>query len=361
MYGTTLADSTGSIADVEARVHPEDLPRVQAVLREAVRSAGAVDVGFRVVWPDGSVRWLYGRGQALVDSTGSVVRMLGTNLDVTDQRRVAQQQVVDAARMAGLVAVAHALGDAQSEAGVLEVVQAQGVSVLGAQGAGLCLVEPDLRRVRILTTGFFRDDLRADLAQLPADSELPMVRAAVTGTAYFLADRAAAIRLFSAGEDLYARARTQGSAEVPLRAGERVLGALSLAFESPHAWRTADRELLEAFAAMTAQALERIRAREAEREAARASRRLSETLQRSLLTAPPEPDHLHLAVRYQPAAQEAQIGGDWYDAFLTPTAPPHWLSATWPATTATPQPSWPRSAMCCAALHRHCATPPRRC
>ena len=45
-------------------------------------------------------------------------------------------------------------------------------------------------------------------------------------------------------------------------------------------------------------------------------RRMAEDLQRSLLTAPPEPDHMQLAVRYESAAETAQVGGDWYDAFL---------------------------------------------
>ncbi|GIG30728.1 SpoIIE family protein phosphatase [Cellulomonas marina] len=45
-------------------------------------------------------------------------------------------------------------------------------------------------------------------------------------------------------------------------------------------------------------------------------RTLVEELQRSLLTALPEPDHLHLVARYVPATRGAQIGGDWYDAFL---------------------------------------------
>lgn len=45
-------------------------------------------------------------------------------------------------------------------------------------------------------------------------------------------------------------------------------------------------------------------------------RRLAEGLQRSLLTDPPEPDHVQVVVRYQPAAEAAQVGGDWYDAFL---------------------------------------------
>ncbi|MCI2237002.1 SpoIIE family protein phosphatase [Paenibacillus sp. TRM 82003] len=50
----------------------------------------------------------------------------------------------------------------------------------------------------------------------------------------------------------------------------------------------------------------------------RQQRDLAETLQRSLLTALPEPEHLQVVARYQPAAQAAQVGGDWYDAFLQP-------------------------------------------
>jgi PAS domain S-box-containing protein len=48
----------------------------------------------------------------------------------------------------------------------------------------------------------------------------------------------------------------------------------------------------------------------------RQQRQVAEGLQRSLLTDPPEPDHVQIAVRYEPAAQAAQVGGDWYDAFL---------------------------------------------
>ena len=44
----------------------------------------------------------------------------------------------------------------------------------------------------------------------------------------------------------------------------------------------------------------------------------AESLQRSMLTRLPEPDHLHVVARYVPAGKEAQVGGDWYDAFLQP-------------------------------------------
>ena len=50
----------------------------------------------------------------------------------------------------------------------------------------------------------------------------------------------------------------------------------------------------------------------------RRQRHYAESLQRTLLTRLPEPDHLHVVARYVPAAKEAQVGGDWYDAFLQP-------------------------------------------
>jgi len=48
----------------------------------------------------------------------------------------------------------------------------------------------------------------------------------------------------------------------------------------------------------------------------RQQRQLAEGLQRALLTDPPHAPGLRIAVRYEPAAEAAQVGGDWYDAFV---------------------------------------------
>ncbi|PPK90805.1 PAS domain S-box-containing protein [Kineococcus xinjiangensis] len=47
-------------------------------------------------------------------------------------------------------------------------------------------------------------------------------------------------------------------------------------------------------------------------------RRSSETLQRSLLTPPVSLEDITVVARYVPAAEAAQVGGDWYDAFSQP-------------------------------------------
>jgi serine phosphatase RsbU (regulator of sigma subunit) len=77
-------------------------------------------------------------------------------------------------------------------------------------------------------------------------------------------------------------------------------------------------EFLSLIAASIGQALDRATARDAERAVAAAEHGMSEALQRSLLTAPRETAGLELAARYQPAAEQAKIGGDWYDSFVLP-------------------------------------------
>ena len=253
-------------------------------------------------------------GAALHDPAGQYIGWAWYFRDITAERAAA----VDAERLGALMTVAQALADARSEDEVLSVVTGHGAAVLGAQGSVLCLVEPAARHVRVLATSFFDEDLRAEVAEMPADFPLPLVHAAVTGEPVFLADRAEAVRLYPAGEEVYVRARTEGAAAVPMTVHGTTIGSLAVAFETPHTWGAADRALLQALAALTGQALDRLRAEQAEREATREIRRLSEALQRSLLPEPPQTDLLQMALRYQPAARQAQVGGDWYDAFPTP-------------------------------------------
>ncbi len=66
------------------------------------------------------------------------------------------------------------------------------------------------------------------------------------------------------------------------------------------------------------QSLDRVRARLAERRTSEIQRGIAAEFQRSLLPIPPAGTRPDVAVRYRPAAEEAQIGGDWYDLFRLP-------------------------------------------
>jgi serine phosphatase RsbU (regulator of sigma subunit) len=110
---------------------------------------------------------------------------------------------------------------------------------------------------------------------------------------------------------------TKAWAVLPLQVGTRLLGSIAVGFADPQEFAADEVELLRALASQCAQALDRLQVRDRERHAAQEVARIAETLQRSLLTDPPDGGDLLFAVTYQPAQQVAQVGGDWYDAFRT--------------------------------------------
>jgi PAS domain S-box-containing protein len=67
-------------------VHPEDRVRVQGELNRALDGNGHYDTEFRVLWPDGTVHWLMGKGEVFSDSSGRPVRMLGVNMDISERK-----------------------------------------------------------------------------------------------------------------------------------------------------------------------------------------------------------------------------------------------------------------------------------
>lgn len=69
-----------------ARIHPDDLPFVTEGIRAAVDEDAEHVVEYRVVRPDGSVRWLSSRGQVIRDAAGGPLRLIGALLDVTDRK-----------------------------------------------------------------------------------------------------------------------------------------------------------------------------------------------------------------------------------------------------------------------------------
>ncbi len=99
---------------------------------------------------------------------------------------------------------------------------------------------------------------------------------------------------------------------VPLRARGETFGALALMNAGARAPHT-EMEIATAVEAARRGALALDNARLHGRQL-----KVAGTLQRSLLTPPPQPDRLEIAVRYRPASAHALVGGDFYDAFFQP-------------------------------------------
>ena len=68
-------------------IHPDDRQSVDELIESASKSGELTTGEWRVVWPDGSVHWIAGRWQVLLDQSGEPSRVLGVNIDVTDGKR----------------------------------------------------------------------------------------------------------------------------------------------------------------------------------------------------------------------------------------------------------------------------------
>ncbi|YAF98233.1 MAG: PAS domain S-box protein [Nodularia sp. CChRGM 3473] len=68
-------------------VHPEDQQSVTQVIINALAKKIDYTDEFRVVWPDQSVHWIFGKGRFIYDEQGQAVRMIGVCTDVTHRRQ----------------------------------------------------------------------------------------------------------------------------------------------------------------------------------------------------------------------------------------------------------------------------------
>jgi PAS domain S-box-containing protein len=69
-----------------SRIYPPDLPKVDAGAGEDLGEDRASDTEFRVVLPDGRLRWLAGMSVARVDESGAPVERIGVNFDISEQK-----------------------------------------------------------------------------------------------------------------------------------------------------------------------------------------------------------------------------------------------------------------------------------
>ncbi len=431
IFGYGREEFGRTIADFEARLHPDDLARTRAVLAVAMQECSTWAMDYRVVHPGGVTRWVTARGRALRGPGGSAERMLGAAYDSTDlhdgearttrvleamsaaffsvdrdwrftyvnaeaerllgrprdellggvvwelfpaavgsdfevhyraaaasgdaasfeayypapldswyevrawpspdglsvyfidttARRAAQAELQRALRLAQLVAdvttdlsdtlvaeqavarLAQLLVPELADFTLVTLVDEDG----GPRDVGWAHVDPDLQEVT-------RRYSRLRIASLKPTSfvNATLRTGAPTVLTEDVTQRLAEVYHPGEARDLLLRLAPSAAAILPMQARGRTVGLLSI-FNGPSARPFDDTEIATArdVAARAALALDNARLFAQQRE-------LAEELQRSLLTPPPEPDHVEVVVRYAAAARAAQVGGDWYDAFLQP-------------------------------------------
>jgi PAS domain S-box-containing protein len=427
MFGYDAATFEQTIEAFNARLHPDDLPRVTEALKHVVATQGELDTDYRILLPGGDTRWVSARGKGFGGAGGPAARVIGVAYDVTAEvASEARVSRVLEAMPAGFYSLdaqwrfTHVNAQAEKLLGhsreqllgrviwevfpatldgvfersyrqavasgqpvafdahypaplngwyelrawptpdglsvyfievtdrrqaeeqaeratrrltLLAQVSAELASTLDVQAATARLpriVVPALADYCILTVidadGHPRDvgswhvdpasrsvleryaEVRLDAMPMTA----PVGRALHSNEAVtFAGDDVLELLPPGRARDLLGVLAPTSEVALPLRARGRTLGLLTLFYSEGHQPSPDDVSVAQDVADRAGLAWDNARLFGQQQQ-------MAETLQRSLLTEPPAPDHAEIVVRYLPAAEAARVGGDWYDAFLQP-------------------------------------------
>ncbi len=262
------------------RIHPEDRPVVDAAVKRAIDGVGdgAYRQEFRVVWPDGTIRWVASHGRVFFRSENGqriAVRFIGANRDIT-QRKLAEAATGRNLRRLGFLA--RTAADLLYASDPRAIVASLGGRVMGHLGCDMFfnyLVDGQTDRLRLNCCGGVAG---IETALESLDFGSAVCACARTGKR-FAPDRSEAlvdpcIRVVSAlGVKAFVCHPLLGP-------GGTAIGTLAFGASSREAFTEEDLLLMQAVSDQIATAMVRIREERALRESERELQQLNESLER---------------------------------------------------------------------------------
>ena len=94
------------LEDFICRLHPDDRDRVRHTIDDTVQSGEDFDSEYRLILPDGVVRWMSMRGSVHFDDAGKPARLLGISIDITARKQAELDAQRDRAELSHLSRVA---------------------------------------------------------------------------------------------------------------------------------------------------------------------------------------------------------------------------------------------------------------
>ncbi len=331
LFGLEPGEFPGTFDAYRALLHPDDVPLALKVIEHAVEEKISYLVEHRVVWKDGSVRWIQGKGTVTLDAAGNVTGTIGCASDVTEQvllraeRQEATDLALDAARrerearerLEFLSLINEALANSVTREQVMRSVTRVAVPRLGDWSAIFVLPNDDavIPEVEIAHVDpVMVSNAKRLQERFPYDPDAPTGVASVirSGRSEFYPDITDEL-LETLPLDIREVVRSLGvrsAIAVPLLKRHRVVGAMQFVSSTPGRVYTADDvALAEAVGARIASSLVNIRLSEHQRM-------IASTLQAGLLPDKlPDIPGVEIAVRYWAAGEGTDVGGDFYDVF----------------------------------------------
>ncbi|MET1001267.1 MAG: SpoIIE family protein phosphatase [Acidimicrobiia bacterium] len=270
LFGLEPGTFGGSFETYESLIHADDRDRARAAVDEGMATGMPWRFDYRVVWPDGSVHWLEGRGEPERDHNGVIVGATGITVNVDERReaearrtalleaerraRQASEEATAVLQRLGQLTLALSRGATFDEVG--RTIVHHGMEVLDAQFGWFGTVDASAGTLVARAYEGYRDGVMARYTAIPLDRVLPVTEAIQTGESFFVEspeDRAIRYRHFRDGQ-----AHT-AFVVVPINAAEDAAAAVaSFGFRDRRKFSEEERRYMAAVVDACAQALQRV-------------------------------------------------------------------------------------------------------
>jgi PAS domain S-box-containing protein len=91
IFGRDESLKEPSVSEFMTLVHPEDRQLVDLTVEQTVKEKSPFDIEYRILLPDGRLRYIHSIGRPVLDSAGECRKIFGTVMDITDRRKSEEQ------------------------------------------------------------------------------------------------------------------------------------------------------------------------------------------------------------------------------------------------------------------------------
>jgi PAS domain S-box-containing protein len=94
IFGVDPSTFVPTLESVQPLINPEDFELLVRAFREATKEVNTLQTEFRVLRPNGEVRWCTGTAAASFDERGRLIWLSGVTADITDRKRAEERQIL---------------------------------------------------------------------------------------------------------------------------------------------------------------------------------------------------------------------------------------------------------------------------
>jgi PAS domain S-box-containing protein len=257
LFGIAKGSAT-SFDELAVAIHPQDRPEVRDAVDSFTKRLLPLETEFRVLWPDGSMRWLSCKGTILTDGA-SPTRLAVVTMDITDRRKAEQALRLSEERSLFLLHLSDLIRNVGDPAEVLRIT-------VNATGQYLHVnrctyVELDVENDTVVLWDSYSRDVPDTRGQFKLSDFAGTIKAMNDGKTLVYNDVAADNKP-EVQRDAFERVQVRSGIAVPIRKDGELIAVFGVNCRTPRIWTEFEVALVEEVADRTWLALQSARAEE---------------------------------------------------------------------------------------------------